>query len=104
MQYVRPGAAPLQGAPPAGPVGAPGQVRPILNLGPMPGRGRGDWRPPVMKNVPGMQKGYGGPGWGNNGGRGLGIGLDFTLPSHKYSFQLSPKTQLLSLCFSATFY
>ncbi|KAL9684956.1 hypothetical protein QQ045_022399 [Rhodiola kirilowii] len=80
FKYVRPGAAPLQGAPPAGPVGAPGQLRPLVNLGPLAGRGRGDWRPP------GMQNGYGGPGWGNNAagrGRGLGIGLDFTLPSHK---------------------
>ncbi|CAM8963162.1 unnamed protein product [Rhodiola kirilowii] len=89
FKYVRPGAAPLQGAPSVGYVGAPSQVRPLVNAGPMAGRGRGDWRPPGMKNVPGMQKGYGGTGWGNNaGGRGFGIGLDFTLPSHKTVFEV----------------
>uniref|UniRef100_A0A7N0RAK0 Uncharacterized protein n=1 Tax=Kalanchoe fedtschenkoi TaxID=63787 RepID=A0A7N0RAK0_KALFE len=88
FKYVRPGAAPLQGAPAAGPVGAPGQVRPPVNIGPMAGRGRGDWRPPGMKNVPGVQKGHA-PAWGNNaGGRGFGIGLDFTLPSHKTIFEV----------------
>uniref|UniRef100_A0A7N0TBE9 Pre-mRNA polyadenylation factor Fip1 domain-containing protein n=1 Tax=Kalanchoe fedtschenkoi TaxID=63787 RepID=A0A7N0TBE9_KALFE len=89
FKYVRPGAAPLQGAPAAGPVGPPSQVRPPVNIAPTAGRGRGDWRPPGMKNVPGVQKGYGGPGWGNNaGGRGFGIGLDFTLPSHKTIFEV----------------
>jgi hypothetical protein len=88
MQYVRPGAAPMPGATTSVPGGAPGQVRPLVNMGPIAGRGRGDWRPTGIKNAPPMQKGFhsgfGLPGWGNNvTGRSFGGGLEFTLPSHK---------------------
>ncbi|KAJ8560758.1 hypothetical protein K7X08_022618 [Anisodus acutangulus] len=82
-KYVRPGAAPIPGAPPSGPGGIPGQVRPPVNIGPVAGRGRGDWRPPGMKG------GYGMSGWGGGAsGRGFGIGLEFTLPSHKTIFEV----------------
>ncbi|KAF2310475.1 hypothetical protein GH714_012687 [Hevea brasiliensis] len=67
--YVRPGAAPMPGAT-VGPGGATGQVRPPINMAPLAGRGRGDWRPAGMRNAPQMQKGYhhgfGMPVWGNN--------------------------------------
>ena len=76
MQYVRPGAAPIPGATPVGPGGAPGQLRPPVNMGLVVGRGRGDWRP-MQKS---FHAGFGMPGWGNNTS---GRGLDFTLPSHK---------------------
>ncbi|CAN0901068.1 FIP1[V]-like protein [Linum grandiflorum] len=91
FKYVRPGAAPMPGAA-TGPPGAPGQVRPPVNLVSMPGRGRGDWRPMGNKNGPPMQKGfpgYGMSGRGNGiGGRGFGGGLEFTLPSHKTIFEV----------------
>ncbi|XP_050212926.1 FIP1[V]-like protein isoform X2 [Mercurialis annua] len=92
IKYVRPGAAPMPGAPAAGPGGVQSQVRPPINMAPIAGRGRGDWRPAGMKNAPGMQKGYH-PGfgmpWGNNmAGRGFGSGLEFTLPSHKTIFDV----------------
>ncbi|CAL1358831.1 unnamed protein product [Linum trigynum] len=89
FKYVRPGAAPTPGAI-TGPSGAPGQLRPPINLVSMPGRGRGDWRPMGNKSGPPMQKGFPGyGGWGNNmGGRGFGGGLDFTLPSHKTIFDV----------------
>lgn len=85
---MRPGAAPMPGATSVGPGGAPGQVRPSINIASTAGRGRGDWRPPGIKNAPQIQKGYhpgfGMPVWGNNvAGRGFGGGLEFTLPSHK---------------------
>lgn len=88
MQYVRPGAALMPGATTSVPGGAPGQVRPLVNMVPIAGRGRGDWRPTGIKNAPPMQKGFhsgfGAPGWGNNmAGRSFGTGLEFTLPSHK---------------------
>ncbi|GMP63891.1 hypothetical protein CsSME_00025394 [Camellia sinensis var. sinensis] len=88
FKYVRPGAALMPGAAPVGPGAAPGQVRPPVNMGPVVGRGRGDWRPTGIKNASPMQKGFvpgfGTPVWGNNtSGRGFGSGLDFTLPSHK---------------------
>ncbi|CAI9098869.1 OLC1v1035595C2 [Oldenlandia corymbosa var. corymbosa] len=85
FKYVRPGASPIPGAPPAGP-GVPGQVRPPIGMPPAAGRGRGDWRPPGMKGSPAVQKGfyqgYGVPVWGT------GRGLDFTLPSHKTIFEV----------------
>ncbi|CAN1318537.1 FIP1[V]-like protein, partial [Linum perenne] len=91
FKYVRPGAAPMPGST-IGPPGAPGQVRPPVNLVSMPGRGRGDWRPMGNKNGPPMQKGfpgYGMSGRGNGmGGRGFGGGLEFTLPSHKTIFEV----------------
>lgn len=83
---MRPGAAPMPGA---GPVAPGGQIRSPANMVPFAGRGRPEWRPPGVKNVPpNMQKnfhpGYGMQGWGNNvAGRAFGSGLDFTLPSHK---------------------
>lgn len=85
MQYVRPGAAPIPGPTTVGSGVAPGQVRPLINMGPIAGRGRGDWRPTGLKNAPPMQRGFPGmPGPGNNtAGRGFGVGLEFTLPSHK---------------------
>ncbi|KAF2317061.1 hypothetical protein GH714_011400 [Hevea brasiliensis] len=93
FKYVRPGAAPMPGATTVVPGGAPGQVRPSINMAPLAGRGRGDWRPAGIKNVPQMQKGYhpgfGMPVWGNNvAGRGFGGGLEFTLPSHKTIFDV----------------
>lgn len=88
VQYVRPGTAPMPGSVPVGLVGAPGQVRPPVNMGPVAGFGRGDWRPTGIRNAFPMQKnlhpGSGMNVWGNNtAGRGFGSGLDFTLPSHK---------------------
>lgn len=66
---------------------APGQVRPAGTGPPTAGRGRGEWRPTGLKNIPSVQKNFHsgfGPGWGNNtAGRGFGAGLEFTLPSHK---------------------
>ncbi|XP_043806565.1 FIP1[V]-like protein isoform X3 [Manihot esculenta] len=93
FKYVRPGAAPMPGATSVGPGGAPGQVRPSINIASTAGRGRGDWRPPGIKNAPQIQKGYhpgfGMPVWGNNvAGRGFGGGLEFTLPSHKTIFDV----------------
>ncbi|XP_020205237.1 FIP1[V]-like protein isoform X2 [Cajanus cajan] len=89
-QYVRPGAALMPGATTSAPGGPPGQIRPLAN---MAGRGRGDWRPLGMKGAAAMQKGFhagpGLPGWGNSGaGRGIGGGLEFTLPSHKTIFDV----------------
>lgn len=86
MKYVRPGAAPIPGATTSGPGGVPGQVRPLVNMGPMAGRGRGDWRPLGGKNPTQMQKNFhsGFAAWGGNAsGRGFGGGLEFALPSHK---------------------
>lgn len=84
---MRPGAAPMPGATTSVPGGVPGQVRPLVNMGPIAGRGRGDWRPSGLKNATAMQKNFHsgfGPGWGNNmAGRGFGGGQEFTLPSHK---------------------
>ncbi|XP_010453107.1 PREDICTED: FIP1[V]-like protein [Camelina sativa] len=83
FKYVRPGAAPIPGgAPPTG--GTTGQVRPPANLGPMVGRGRGDWRPQGMRNASAPQKGFH-QSWGSNT---AGRGLDFTLPSHKTIFEV----------------
>ncbi|KAK6944375.1 Pre-mRNA polyadenylation factor Fip1 domain [Dillenia turbinata] len=91
FKYIRPGAAPLPGGAPAAPGGAPGQVRPLVNMGPVAGRGRGEWRPAGMKNAP-LQKGFHasfGMPWGNNAaGRGFGTGLEFTLPSHRTIFDI----------------
>ncbi|KAL2929912.1 FIP1[V]-like protein [Bienertia sinuspersici] len=84
FKYVRPGAAPLPGGLPVGSGGAPGQVRPPVNVSSMAGRGRGDWRPPGMKGPP-MQKGFHPGFWGNNA---AGRGLEFTLPSHKTVFDV----------------
>ncbi|RID69036.1 hypothetical protein BRARA_C01158 [Brassica rapa] len=79
FKYVRPGAAPIPGSV----ASAAGQVRPPANLGPMAGRGRGDWRPMGMRNASDAQKGYHQTWGGNTAGRGL----DFTLPSHKTIFE-----------------
>ncbi|KAK9078830.1 hypothetical protein SSX86_002888 [Deinandra increscens subsp. villosa] len=89
FKYVRPGAAPMPGAGPVATGGAPGQVRPPGSLLSFAGRGRGEWRPAGIKNVPpNMQKNFH-QGWNNNGaGRGFGSGLDFTLPSHKTIFEV----------------
>ncbi|XP_022932653.1 FIP1[V]-like protein [Cucurbita moschata] len=91
-KYVRPGAAPFPGIPASGPGVTPNQARPPV-MGPVGGRGRGDWRPAGAKDPASMQKGFhsgfGMPGWGNNmGGRGFGGGLEFTLPSHKTIFEV----------------
>ncbi|TXG60776.1 hypothetical protein EZV62_012139 [Acer yangbiense] len=93
FKYVRPGAAPIPGTTAVGPGGAHGQVRPLVNMGPAAGRGRGDWRPTGMKNGPPMQKsfhsGFGMAATGNNmTGRPFGVGLEFTLPSHKTIFDV----------------
>ncbi|CAL9244033.1 unnamed protein product [Arabidopsis halleri] len=84
FKYVRPGAAPIPGG--AASVGgtSSGQVRPPANLGPLAGRGRGDWRPLGMRNASAAQKGFHQP-WGSNT---AGRGLDFTLPSHKTIFEV----------------
>ncbi|GAB4832712.1 hypothetical protein Ancab_006730 [Ancistrocladus abbreviatus] len=88
FKYVRPGAAPLPGVPPIVPGGAPGQVRPPVNIA-NAGRGRGDWRPTGLKGAPSMQKGFHPGLWGSNMlGRGFGGGLEFTLPSHKTIFEV----------------
>ncbi|KAF8102543.1 hypothetical protein N665_0198s0243 [Sinapis alba] len=85
FKYVRPGAAPM----PATTGGtSSGQVRPPANLGPMAGRGRGDWRPMGMRNTSVAQKGYH-QAWGSNT---AGRGLDFTLPSHKTIFEVDIET------------
>ncbi|GAB4828160.1 hypothetical protein Ancab_035077 [Ancistrocladus abbreviatus] len=85
FKYVRPGAAPLPGAPPIGPGGAPGQVRPPMITAAIAGRARGDWRPTGLKGAPPMQKGFHPGFWGNNTS---GRGLEFTLPSHKTIFEV----------------
>ncbi|CAO2822517.1 unnamed protein product [Amaranthus hypochondriacus] len=84
FKYVRPGAPPLPGGPPAGSGAAPGQVRPPVNVSTMAGRGRGEWRSPGMKGPP-MQKGFHPGFWGSNV---PGRGLEFTLPSHKTIFDV----------------
>ncbi|KAK9130445.1 hypothetical protein Sjap_010932 [Stephania japonica] len=92
FKYIRPGAAVAPGGMPPGPAGSTVQMRPPLSIGPMVGRGRGDWRPIGMKTAPTMQKGFHpgyGPAWGANSmGRGFGGGLEFTLPSHKTVFEI----------------
>ncbi|XP_059635492.1 FIP1[V]-like protein [Cornus florida] len=92
FKYVRPGVEPMPGSVPAGPGGVPGQVRPPINMAPIAGRGRGDWRP-TGRGASSMQKnfhpGFGMPVWGNNtSGRAFGSGLEFTLPSHKTIFDV----------------
>ncbi|XP_068651982.1 FIP1[V]-like protein isoform X2 [Aristolochia californica] len=91
FKYVRPGAS----VPPPGTVaasnGASGLVRPPLTMGPVAGRGRGDWRPMGMKSMPTMQKSfqYGSSVWANSSsGRPFGGGMEFTLPSHKTVFDV----------------
>ncbi|KAJ7964150.1 FIP1 [Quillaja saponaria] len=89
FKYVRPGAVPMPGATTTSPGGPSGQVRPLVNMGHMAGRGRGDWRPTGIKNTPPMQKGFHSGPWPNStGGRGFGGGLEFTLPSHKSIFDV----------------
>lgn len=80
MQYIRSGAA-APGAPPVGPAG---QIRPPSTMGPIAGRGRGEWRPTGIRGIApkSFHSGFG-PGWANNSSRAFGGGLDFTLPSHK---------------------
>ena len=83
MQYVRPGAAVTSGATSGATGVSPGQVRPIGNMGPIGGRGRGDWQPTGIKSSSSMQKKYH-PGFGLSWGNNMsGRGLEFTLPSHK---------------------
>lgn len=88
FKYVRPGASPMPGSSVAAPVGAPGQVRPPVNMGPLAGRGRGDWRLAGMKGASSLQKNFhpGSTPWGS--GRGYGGGLEFSLPSHKTIFEV----------------
>ncbi|KAF7806511.1 FIP1[V]-like protein [Senna tora] len=93
FKYVRPGAAPIPGATMSTPGVSTSQIRPLANMVPAAGRGRGDWRPPGIKGAATMQKGFhAGPGlpvWGNSAaGRGFGGGLEFTLPSHKSIFDV----------------
>lgn len=73
----------MPGSSVAAPTGAPGQVRPPVNMGPLAGRGRGDWRLGGLKSASSLQKNYhpGTTPWGS--GRGYGGGLEFSLPSHK---------------------
>ncbi|KAF8033775.1 hypothetical protein BT93_C0131 [Corymbia citriodora subsp. variegata] len=88
FKYVRPGASPMPGSSVGAPIGAPGQVRPPVNMGPLPGRGRGDWRLAGMKGASSLQKNFhpGTTPWGS--GRGYGGGLEFSLPSHKTIFEV----------------
>ncbi|XP_042508786.1 FIP1[V]-like protein isoform X2 [Macadamia integrifolia] len=92
FKYVRPGAAVMPGGSFVGPGGVSGQVRPPITMGPVAGRGRGDWRPSGVKAAPTMQKSFHsgfGPSWANNSvGRGYGGGMEFTLPSHKTVFDI----------------
>ncbi|XP_043702823.1 FIP1[V]-like protein isoform X2 [Telopea speciosissima] len=96
FKYVRPGAAVMPGGSFVGPGGVSGQVRPPITMGPVAGRGRGDWRPSGIKAAPTMQKSFHsgfGPAWANNSvGRGFGGGLEFTLPSHKTVFDIDIDT------------
>lgn len=86
MQYVRPGAGPISGVGSA--IGPQGQIRPPLPSGPLAGRGRGDWRPPLGRGIGNAQKGFYPIGsWNNSSARAFGNGLDFTLPPHKYVWQ-----------------
>ncbi|KAF8400541.1 hypothetical protein HHK36_013840 [Tetracentron sinense] len=93
FKFVRPGAAAMPEGAVVGPGGAPGQVRPLFNMGPIAGRGRGNWRPIGIKTSPTMQKsfhsGFGLPVWGNNSsGRGFGSRLEFTLSPRKTIFDI----------------
>ncbi|WZZ90022.1 hypothetical protein YC2023_118601 [Brassica napus] len=88
FKYVRPGAAPTLGGAASNAGTSSGQVRPPVNLGPVAGRGRGDWRPMGMRNPSVAQKGYH-QAWGSNT---AGRGLDFTLPSHKTIFEVDIET------------
>ncbi|KAE9601736.1 putative pre-mRNA polyadenylation factor Fip1 [Lupinus albus] len=81
FKYVRPGATPMPGATTSTPGGPPGQIRPLANVNPMAGRGRGEWRPTGIKGVAAMQTSF-------HAGRGFGGGLEFTLPSHKTIFEV----------------
>ncbi|XP_074571352.1 LOW QUALITY PROTEIN: uncharacterized protein LOC141827910 [Curcuma longa] len=91
FKYVRPGATPLPGDPASGIPGVPGSARP-LGPAPIPSQGRGDWRAVSGRSFPGAPKSYntnfGFPAWANNSARAFGIGLDFTLPSHKTIFDV----------------
>ncbi|KAH0711713.1 hypothetical protein KY289_007672 [Solanum tuberosum] len=42
--YVGPDATPMPGVPPSGPAGIPGQLHSPVNVCPVAGHGRGDWR------------------------------------------------------------
>ncbi|KAK7291969.1 hypothetical protein RIF29_07554 [Crotalaria pallida] len=81
FKYVRPGATPMPGATTSASGGPPGLIRPLANMIPMAGRGRGEWRPAVIKSAAALQKGF-------HAGRGFGGGLEFTLPSHKTIFDV----------------
>ncbi|KAI3909734.1 hypothetical protein MKW98_014151 [Papaver atlanticum] len=85
FKYVRPGAAMVPGGGNVGPGGLQNQVRPLGNMGTVPGAGRGDWRPMGVKGGPPMQKGFQ-PGFGFPGQ--FGRGPEFTLPSHKTVFDI----------------
>ncbi|KAI3929776.1 hypothetical protein MKX01_025944 [Papaver californicum] len=85
FKYVRPGAAMVPGGANVGPGGLQNQVRPLVNMGAVPGAGRGDWRPMGVKGAPSMQKGFQ-PGFGFPGQ--FGRGPEFTLPSHKTVFDI----------------
>ncbi|KAF9616556.1 hypothetical protein IFM89_030323 [Coptis chinensis] len=86
FKYVRPGAAVVPGGAIVGPGSAPGQVRPPINMGPIGGRGRGDWRPTGLKIAPGMQKPFHSAWPNTSAGRGFGSGFEFTLPPHNVTF------------------
>ncbi|KAG6473341.1 hypothetical protein ZIOFF_067256 [Zingiber officinale] len=92
FKYVRPGATPLPGDPASGVPSVPSSARTSFGSGPIPGQGRGDWRPASGRGFPGAPKSYntsfGFPAWANSSVRASGIGLDFTLPSHKTVFDV----------------
>uniref|UniRef100_M0ZL88 Uncharacterized protein n=1 Tax=Solanum tuberosum TaxID=4113 RepID=M0ZL88_SOLTU len=48
VQYLGPDTTPIPQVPPSGPGRVPGQVRSPVNIGPVAGRVRGDWRSPGM--------------------------------------------------------
>lgn len=88
MQYVRTGAVSIPAATSSTPGGPLSQIRPLANMNPVAGHGRGDWRPAGIKGAAAMQKGFeagsGVPMRGHGAaGRGFGGGLEFVLPSQK---------------------
>ncbi|CAJ1944800.1 unnamed protein product [Sphenostylis stenocarpa] len=88
-----PGAASIPAVTSSTPGGPPGQIRPLVNMNPVAGHGRGDWRSAGVKGAAAMQKGLqagsGLPMRGHNAaGRGFGGGLEFMLPSQKTIFSV----------------
>ncbi|ESW26899.1 hypothetical protein PHAVU_003G157600 [Phaseolus vulgaris] len=93
FKYVRTGAVSIPAATSSTPGGPLSQIRPLANMNPVAGHGRGDWRPAGIKGAAAMQKGFqagsGVPMRGHGAaGRGFGGGLEFVLPSQKTIFDV----------------